>query len=136
MKFFVDTNVIVDLIGERAPFNELALKIFNRAEAGKIELYTSSHAIVTVHYLIKKFIKESELRNILLELLDLLKIVGVSEDILKKSLKSNHRDFEDAIQILCAHQVKNLDAIITRNLKDFSTSEIRVLSPEEVIKFI
>ena len=43
---------------------------------------------------------------------------------------------EDAIQILSAHKVKNLDGIITRNVKDFSTSEITVFSPDQAINYI
>lgn len=52
----------------------------------------------------------------------LISIIPADEEILRKSLKSSHRDFEDAIQIFCAHQIKKIDGIITRNIKDFSTS--------------
>ena len=45
-------------------------------------------------------------------------------------------DFKDAIQIFCAHQIKKIDGIITRNIKDFSTSEIDVITPDEVIIYI
>ena len=69
-------------------------------------------------------------------MLDLISIISVDEEILKKSLKSHHKDFEDAIQIFCAHKIENLDAIVTRNLKDFSTSEIQVFAPENALDYI
>lgn len=55
----------------------------------------------------------------------------VDLNVLKKSLRSKYKDFEDAIQIFCASTIENLDCIITRNLKDFKNSEIPVLAPEE-----
>ena len=53
--------------------------------------------------------------------------------IIKKSLLSTHKDFEDAIQIFAAHSVKNLDFIVTRNVKDFKKAEMAVLPPDELL---
>jgi hypothetical protein len=52
-------------------------------------------------------------------------------DILKKGLRSKHKDFEDAIQILCASSIEKIDCIVTRNIKDFKNCEILVLPPDE-----
>jgi tRNA A-37 threonylcarbamoyl transferase component Bud32 len=76
------------------------------------------------------------LRNILSDLLDIISIVGVDIDVVKKSLKSVHKNFEDAIQISSASSVKNIDCIVTRNIKDFKLSEIPVFSPEHLWKLI
>lgn len=70
------------------------------------------------------------------KLLNLVNVISVDEEILKKSLKSQYKDFEDAIQIFCAHKIENLDAIITRNLKDFSTAEVNVFAPDEALNYI
>ena len=55
-KIFVDTNIIVDLIAERKPFSKYAIEIFSKAEEKKIKLFTSSHSITTIHYLLKKYL--------------------------------------------------------------------------------
>lgn len=133
MKFFIDTNIIVDFILNRKPFVDTATEIFNKAAVKKITLYTSSHSIATAHYLSKKNFDEKELREVLNDFLDLVTVVPVSLEVIKKSLRSQHKDFEDAIQIFCAGEIKNLTGIITRNIKDFSTSEIAVYSPDEVV---
>jgi hypothetical protein len=52
---------------------------------------------------------------------------------LKKGLRSNHKDFEDSIQILCASTIEQIDCIVTRNIKDFKGSEIKVYSPDELV---
>ena len=43
---------------------------------------------------------------------------------------SNFKDFKDGVQYSCAKEVE-ADLIITNNKKDFTFSEIEVLSPVE-----
>ena len=128
---FLDTNIIVDLIADRKPFSKFSIEIFKKAEENKIKLFTSSHSIATTHYLLKKYLEEKLLRDVLYNLLDYITVVAVDTDILKKGLRSKHKDFEDSIQILCASTIENIDCIVTRNIKDFRDSEILVLTPDE-----
>ncbi len=130
-KVFLDTNIIVDLIADRKPFSKYAIELFKLSEEQKLTLFTSSHSIATTHYLLKKYLDEKSLREVLYNLLDLITIIPVDEDIIKKGLRSKHRDFEDSIQILCASTIKKMDYIITRNVKDFKESEIPVQSPDD-----
>lgn len=80
-----------------------------------MELIKSSHSIKTTHYLLKKYMDEKDLREILSELLDLISVVPVDIDNIKKGLRSIRKDFADAIQIFCAHSIENIDSIVTRN---------------------
>ncbi len=132
-KLFLDTNIIVDLIADRKPFSKYAIQIFQKAELKEIELFTSSHSIATTHYLLKKYLAEKELRDVLYNLLDYITVVAVDVDILKKGLRSNHKDFEDSIQILCASSIEKIDCIVTRNTKDFKASEIPAFNPDEIL---
>ncbi len=131
MRIFLDTNILIDLLSDRKPFSKFAINIFKKAEARKIEIYTSSHSIATTHYLLKKYVGEKELRETLYNLVELITVIAVDVDILKKGLLSKHRDFEDSIQIFCASSIENISFIITRNIKDFKGSEIKVLPPDE-----
>ena len=135
-KVFVDTNILVDLIADRKPFSKFAIQLFSKAEERKIKLYASSHSIATTHYLLKKYIDEKDLREVLFYILDYLNIIAIDLDVLKKGLKSKHKDFEDALQIISAYSIEKIDCIVTRNIKDFKESEIRVLSPDELIKYL
>jgi len=130
-KVFLDTNIIIDLIADRKPFSKYAIEIFQLAEENKLQIFTSSHSIATTHYLLKKYLDEKSLREVLYNLLDFLTVVPVNIDIIKKGLRSNHKDFEDSIQILCASSIEKMNYIITRDRKDFKGSEIPVLSPDE-----
>ncbi|MBN9352219.1 MAG: PIN domain-containing protein [Chitinophagaceae bacterium] len=131
---FLDTNIIIDLVGDRKPFSKFAIEIFALAEKGDVELYTSSHSIATTHYVLKKFVDEKKLRKILLSLLDYLSPVAVSEDILRESLSHSFSDFEDGIQMICASSTGKMDFIITRNKKHFKESTVQVLEPDEILE--
>ena len=131
-KIFVDTNIIVDLIADRKPFSKFAIDLFSKAENKKIKLFTSSHSIATTHYLLKKYIEEKDLRNILYDLTDYITIIPIEGETIKKGLRSKHKDFEDALQIICANSIEKIDCIVTRNIKDFKECEITVLTPDEL----
>lgn len=135
-KIFVDTNILIDLIADRKPFSKFAIEIFNKAESKEIELFASSHSLVTTHYLLKKYIAEKELREILYNLSEYIQIIPVDSSIIKKGLKSKYKDFEDAVQMISAYSIDKMDCIVTRNIKDFRDAEIPVLSPDELVKKI
>jgi len=136
MKIFVDTNILIDLIADRKPHSKFAIELFTKAEGKKVKLFCSSHSIVTTHYLLKKYLQEKELRDILYNLLDFIQVIPVDDGIIKKGLRSKHKDFEDAVQILCASSVEKMNFIVTRNIKDFRDSGIPALNPDELIKLI
>jgi predicted nucleic acid-binding protein len=133
---FVDTNILVDLLADRPPFSKFAIEIFDMAEKEQVRLFTSSHSFATTHYLLKKYVKEKELRELLCSLLDFIDLISINTSIIKKSLLSHHKDFEDAIQIFAANSISDMDFIVTRNLKDFKDAGITVLPPDEVIRFL
>ncbi len=133
---FLDTNILVDIVANRNPFSKSAIAIFDYCERKKIKLYSTSHSVATMHYIAKKMVDEKELRSIIEDLLDTISIIAVTELILRKSLKSNHKDFEDAIQIISAQSIHNMDCIITRDLKDYKHAEINVLTPDDFLNTI
>ena len=135
-KVFIDTNIIIDLIADRKPFSKYAIQIFKLAEHKKLALFASSHSIATTHYLLKKYLDEKTLRQILYELLDYITIIAIDFEIIQKGLKSPHKDFEDALQIISAYTIENIDCIVTRNIKDFKDAVIPVFTPDEVLNEI
>lgn len=134
MKVFIDTNILIDLLGDRKPYSKFAIEIFKAAEQKKIELYVTANSLATTHYLLKKYIDEKQLRQILEGLLEYLNIVPIDEDTFRKGLKSRHKDFEDALQMVAAAGIPGINCIVTRNLKDFKHSEVEVRSPDEFVK--
>lgn len=133
MKVFLDTNILIDFLSNRPPFTQESVQLFQLSEDEKIQLFTSTHVLATAHYVLKKFVNDIELRQTLSEISEIITVVDVTASALKTALKSSHKDFEDAIQIATAQEIKNLDYIITRNLKDFKTSAVPAISILELL---
>ena len=74
--------------------------------------------------------------NILQDLETIVETMDVTQKIIFNALKSDFSDFEDAIQYHTALSNNKIEAIITRNTKDFRKSEVAVFTPEEVLKII
>jgi predicted nucleic acid-binding protein len=133
---FIDINILVDIFANREPFVYKSLKIYNLAIKRRINLYTSSNTITTLHYILKKSISEEKTRLALEHVIDNVSIIPVDINIIKKSLKSSHKDFEDANQIISAQSISNMDYIVTRDLKDYKNAEINVLSPDDFLNIL
>lgn len=130
---FIDTNILVDVFANRIPFVDKSLKIYNMGIKSKIKLFTSSNTITTLHYILTKTISEDKTRMALEHVTEYVTIIPVDINIIKKSLKSNHKDFEDAIQIVSAQSLNYMDCIVTRDLKDYKNSEINVFTPDDFL---
>jgi len=131
-KLFLDTNVVIDLLGERDPFYVSAAKIATLADKGKIQIFVSALTYSTVYYLLSRF----ENKEVVKEKIRKFKVIAHTSDltdmIIDKGLASKFSDFEDSLQYHSAVK-KECNIIITRNSKDFKESEIPVLTPDEYL---
>jgi len=50
-------------------------------------------------------------------------------------MRSDFKDFEDAIQYYSAKGQVGINAIITRNPKDFAVKDLAILSPDEALSY-
>jgi hypothetical protein len=72
----------------------------------------------------------------LAELNEWTDIIDVTKDIIKKSIKSDFKDFEDAIQYNCAKSLNKIDFIVTRDTKDFKSSSLPILTTKEAVSLV
>ncbi len=137
MKFiFLDTNVIIDFLADRRPFSLTAAEIFNASLSGNVKIYISSVSYNNIYYILRQSLSHNQTKKLLEELSEMTEIVDVTKAIIKKSLKSEFRDFEDAIQYNCALTINKIDFIVTRDSKDFKKSSLPVMTPQEAISII
>lgn len=132
MNLFLDTNVIIDLVANREPFSNWAIRIFKDAKEGKYTLVTSTFSILTCYYIIEKHIGSKKAKRVIKVLLSRIETQDVSKNELLTALTVKIDDYEDAVLHECAKMCNNIDALITRNKKDFKHSIIPILSPEEL----
>jgi len=130
---FVDTNVIIDIISYRIPFYGDSAKILDFAAKGRVKLFISALSYANIYYIARKSTSHQDCITIMKDLSSLLTTIDVTKKIIDLSIASSFKDFEDAIQYFSAVSQQNIDAIITRNPKDFKLSEIPLLFPKDVL---
>ncbi len=132
-KIFIDTNIVLDLLGKREPFYEEAAKLFSLGDRGKINLSVSSLTIANTHYVLSKLKNAKTARAILLKFKILVAVLDLNDKIIELSLNDeSFKDFEDALQYYTALE-NTSDILITRNLKDFKSSKIPVMTASQYL---
>lgn len=132
MKLFLDTNIMLDFLGERDPFYLNAARIATLADKGKIEIVVSSLSYATVSYFLTKYEGIEKTKEKLRKFKVISEICELDERIIEKGLNSNFQDYEDSLQYYSALR-KECDILITRNEKDFKLAEISVMNPDEFL---
>lgn len=131
-RIFLDTNVILDLLGERVPFFDSIAKVATLADQKKLTLIVSPLSFTTIDYVLNKYETSESVLNKLRKFKIICEVCEVNEEIIDKALNSNFKDFEDAVQYFTALQ-SNCSIIITRNGKDFKNSTIPIMTAEEFL---
>ena len=129
---FLDTNVILDLLGERVPFFDSIAKVATLADQKKLTLIVSPLSFTTIDYVLNKYETSESVLNKLRKFKIICEVCEVNEETINKALNSNFKDFEDALQYFTALQ-SNCSIIITRNGKDFKNSTIPIMTAEEYL---
>jgi predicted nucleic acid-binding protein len=133
-RVLVDTDVILDLLLARQPFYPSASRLFVAFEEGRLEGYVSSLAFANLFYLLRKGEGGGpEAISILRKLRLVTRVLTVDEKIIDLALASTFTDFEDAIQYFAAAERK-LEAIVTRNRRDYKASKLAIVNAEECLE--
>lgn len=128
-KVFVDTDVCIDLLSGRKPFNKTAEILFSLADNRKIKIHVSSLSFANIDYVLRSQYSSIHSRQIIGKFKTIVNVLPVDSKTIDLAITSDFNDFEDAIQYFCAIE-NNLTTIITRNTKDYKKATVKVLTPE------
>jgi predicted nucleic acid-binding protein len=131
--YLLDSDVVLDFLLKRTPFNVVAKELFTLALNEKIEICISSLAIANIYYLLQKVIGKVESLILLREILNFSKILSVGQHEILEAIISDFLDLEDSIQHQTALNNTKIKGVITRNIKDFKKSKLPVYSPESFL---
>lgn len=129
---FLDSDIILDLLMQRYPHHMSTSLVFEKAKINELKLYTSSICIANVYYILRKNRTYSQVKIMLNKLFVYVEILSVDSDIIRLALNSFFKDFEDAVQYYTSLK-NNLDTILTRNIKDYKSTDIPVMTPNEFL---
>jgi predicted nucleic acid-binding protein len=135
MKILLDTDVNLDFILQRQPFYIEAKEIFLRLAKGDFEAYICGITPLNIFYIARKEYGNDKTRLEISKLLQLVNVCDVNRQTLQIALNSKITDYEDAVQNESAI-AENLDAIVTRNTKDFKNSTLKIYTPSEFLQII
>ncbi len=132
-KIFLDTNIIIDFLGEREVFYEPAAKIMTLADRKKIKIFTSPSSISNSYYLLSKYENTKTALEKIRKFKVLCSISLMDDEVVEKAINSDFKDFEDAMQYFSA-LASHCDLIVTRNEKDFKNAMIPVMNGESYLQ--
>ncbi|MBR0282779.1 MAG: PIN domain-containing protein [Oscillibacter sp.] len=133
MRLLIDANVILDYLLSRQGFSEQAKQVIELARYSVDFEFVSSSAVTDIFYHANRELKNSfEAQDRISELIQFVSVLNVTEQDIRTALDMRWKDFEDAVQYAVA-LANHVDAVITRNAKDFERTEIPVLTPAEFL---
>ena len=133
-KILIDTNVLIDYLLEREPFFEDAKKVILSCTNGETKGCIAAHSLSNMFSILRKDYDAKERREVLLNLCKIFDVEGIDKAKLILGLQNeNFSDFEDCLQMECA-KAYEADYIVTRNVSDYATSEIKAILPKDYIE--
>ena len=133
MKVLIDTGIILDVLCSRQEFLEASEKILKLCEVNKISGYLSALSIPNILYVMRKELESERTKEILTKLMLIFHVADLKTDDLKKAAELKFKDYEDAVQSVCASRI-HADYIVTRNIRDFSASKVTAIKPSELLE--
>ena len=132
MRVLLDTDVVLDLVLAREPFDHAARALFKLHEQGDIDAYIAAITPINVFYISRKLKGVDEARQAVKLLLTSLTICPLHKAILDEADTLPFTDYEDAVQHASA-TANGLEVIVTRDLGDYKNATLPVLSPREFL---
>ena len=128
----LDTNVVLDLLLARAPFDTDAVAVASMAARGEIVAYIGATSVTTIHYIARKSLGARDADAAIARLIQLFQVAPVTEQVIRNAAERGFDDFEDAV-LDAAAELVGVDALITRDSAGFKRSKIPVFAPHELV---
>lgn len=135
MRVCLDTNVLLDAMLQRVPWHVEADAILRAAAQGQVVCATTPLALATVFYVGRKLIGSAKARFAIRNYLQAFDILPLDGQTLLDADTMPGNDYEDNIQIAAAVRA-SVDAIVTRNVSDFSHATLPVMTPAELLQYL
>lgn len=136
MRVLIDTNVIIDALTSREPWNKSAEEIFIMAANHVMDMYITASSATDIYYLVRKYLHDTkQAKRVMEKLYSLVGILPVTEIDCMDALASAVSDYEDAVVERVAVKA-DIDYIVTRNVKDYQQGVIKAILPEDYISLM
>ncbi len=136
LRILIDTNVLLDYLLCRSPYEQSARKIIVACKRQQVSGCIAAHSISNMFFILRKVFSVEERRKLLLNICELFEVEGIDKTKIFNALADEtFNDFEDCLQKECAVAFR-ADYIVTRNCDDFKGSSIPCIEPAEFCKML
>ncbi|PYS64905.1 MAG: hypothetical protein DMF74_05510 [Acidobacteria bacterium] len=135
MRVLLDSDVVFDFVFERRPFFQAARELMLLITNGEFDGYISSITPVNLFYHGRKIVGATKIRQGISDLLTLVRVCPTTHACLAQALSLPFADYEDAVQHASAFE-SGLDAIITRNVKDYKKASLPIFTPNDFLRHL
>jgi predicted nucleic acid-binding protein len=129
----IDTDVLLDFYLDRKPFSDDSLQLLLKCEQKQFRAYVTPVIVANTYYILRRHATHHYVIERLQVLLNTIHILAMDQKQVLAALESKFTDFEDALQYFSAVNSNKIDAIITRNIKDYKKSALPVFTPNEFL---
>ena len=130
MDILIDTNVIIDIAQSREPFVPMARKLLNLEG---LRFFVTASAVTDIYYIQRKYAGHTQAREFLSTLFRVFGILDVTDADCRTALMLPMKDYEDALQAVCARRTK-CSYIITRDEQHYEGAPVPAITPERFLE--
>ena len=134
-KLLLDTNVVLNVILARAPWDGDAVLLLDAIARGKATAFIAGHAVTTVHYIVQRAKGRVGAATAVSDLLQLVDVVALERPDFQRALSLGMSDDEDAVHAAACLRI-GADVLVTRNARDFKSAPVVTRSAGELIAFL
>jgi predicted nucleic acid-binding protein len=132
VRVLIDSDVLIDVGLNRAPFADFAAQVLDGLEARHGTGFVAWHSIANLFYLVSPASGKENALGYIRDLSGFISVAPVETKDLLYALSLDMADFEDAMQAAAAVACK-ADWIVTRNIRHYRKSPVKAISPEELL---
>jgi predicted nucleic acid-binding protein len=132
MRVLLDTDVVLDIFADRQPFVVEASVLWLAHEQGRLEALISPITPVNMFYVLRRQVGTTQARQLVGRLLATMPVCTLDQAVIQAAQALPMTDFEDAVQAAAA-AAAGLDALVTRNTRDYSAAPLTILTPAEAL---
>jgi predicted nucleic acid-binding protein len=132
MRVLLDTNILLDVLLDHAPFVSDSSAIWAACDEGQLVGFIPASTLTDIFSIARRATDRATARVAVGLCLAAFDICPVDRTTIEQATALPGNDFEDNVQLACA-MIAGLDVVVTRNDRNFTDSSIPILTPAALL---
>lgn len=132
MRVVLDTNILLDVLLDRAPWVDQSKLVWKAHDEGRVDALIAAVTPPNIFYVVRRIVDVQRARECVRISLEAFQVLPLDRPLLRAAFDLGGKDFEDDVHIACASAAQ-IDAIVTRDQTDFAASPVPVWTPDQLL---